>query len=137
MPRHRIIIVDTVVKLCIGFVAHFPLAMQLSVKQWATVCSAVSFGGRSHSLNYALAGSYELDWALDLPAGSSEQLISAGSCLTAHFQFLPPFFDLCDSTLFLDYMSYSPPLLGSGVVQYSCGYVVFSRLPNLQCHGQS
>lgn len=74
MPRHRIIIVDTVVKLCIGFVAHFPLAMQLSVEQWATVCSAVSFGGRSHSLNYALAGSYELDWTLDLPAGSSEAI---------------------------------------------------------------
>lgn len=111
--------------------------MQLSVKQWATVCSAVSFGGRSHSLNYTLAGSYELDWILDLPAGSSETIDQCRFLFDRACATIPPSFDPCDRTLYLDYMEYSPPLLGSGVSRIFMEYVVFSRLPNLQCHGQT
>ena len=52
--------------------------------------------------------------------------------------FLPPFLDLYDFDLiYSEYTDYSTPLLGSGVIKYSSGYVGFSRLPNVQRHGQS
>jgi hypothetical protein len=72
-------------------VARSPPPMQLSVRQWTTVCSAVQFGGRSHTLSYALAGSYELDWILDLAVGPSEAIHLAGFVFDCAFTILAPF----------------------------------------------